>query len=330
MLNSKKISTVLALGVLAATPLFSTAASAEVTIKAYSSMAKNLIYTKVFLEHFLEPANKAGKGVFTINFLGGPEITPARKSAQALNRGVFDMVYGPAGYYAGDVPEALALHGATVGPAQLRKNGAYDLINKIWDQRVGARVLGWGISNLGYNLFFTTKPSVTAEKLDLSGMKMRASPTYKPRIESLGGTPVRIPAPELYAALERGIVKGTGWPEIGIAGTGVGKLIKFKVEPGFYRSNHLIIVNQKMWDKLPAKARDILNAAAIAYETKSVEIMNTARAEENAKLAKFNVQTITLKGKAAAHFTKTGNDALWAAVAGRSKDAAALRAKLEP
>lgn len=305
-------------------------AYAEVRIKAYSSMAKNLLYTKVFLEHFIEAANKEGKGLFTIAFIGGPEVTPARKSAQALKRGVFDIVYGPAGYYAGDVPEGLALHGRTASLETLRKNGAYDLLSKIWTERVDAKFLAWGISNLSYNLFFTTEPKVVNGKLDLTGMKMRASPTYKPRVESLGGIPVRIPAPEMYTSLERGIVKGTGWPEIGIAATGVGKLMKYKVEPSFYATNHIIIFNQKTWAKLPKKAQDIISKVAMAYEAKSVEIMNKVRAEENAKLAKFGIKTIKLTGEGAKHFTKTGNDALWETIAKRSKYAKELRGKLDP
>ncbi|MCC2098421.1 MAG: TRAP transporter substrate-binding protein DctP [Hyphomicrobiales bacterium] len=306
------------------------ASAAEVRIKAYSSMAKNLLYTKVFLDEFVKPANAAGKGMFKIAFIGGPEVTPARKSAQALKRGVFDIVYGPAGYYAGDVPEGLALHGRTASTDVLRKNGAYELLTRIWSERVGARFLGWGISNLSYNLFFTTEPKVTDGKLDLTGMKMRASPTYKPRVESLGGIPVRVPAPEMYTALKSGIVKGTGWPEIGIAATGVGKLMKYKVEPSFYATNHIIIFNEKTWAKLPKKAQDILTRAAVEYEKKSVEIMKKVRDEENAKLAKFGIKTIRLTGKGAEHFTRSGNDALWETVSKRSKYAAQLRALLEP
>lgn len=242
---------------------------------------------------------------------------------------MFDIVYGPAGYYAGDVPESLALHGRTLDPATLRKNGAYELLSKIWAERVDARFMAWGISNLSYNLFFTEEPKVTNGRLDLTGVKMRASPTYKPRVESLGGIPVRIPAPEMYTALKSGIVKGTGWPEIGIAATGVGKLMKYKVEPSFYATNHIIIFNQTTWSKLPKKAQDILTKVAMDYEARSVEIMDKVRAEENAKLATFGIKTIKLTGAGAAHFTKSGNDALWETVAKRSKYTKELRVLLD-
>ena len=305
-------------------------ASAEVRIKAYSSMAKNLLYTKVFLEQFVETANKEGKGLFKIAFIGGPEVTPSRKSAQALQRGVFDIVYGPAGYYAGDVPEALALHGRTVSVDAVRKNGGMDMVDKIWGERVNAKVLAWGISETGYSLFFTEKPKVTPDKLDLTGVKMRASPTYKPRVESLGGIPVRIPAAEMYTSLQRGIVKGSGWPEIGLAATGVGKLMKYRIDPGFYITNHLIIANRNFWNKLPEKAKQVLMKAAASYEKTSVAFMNKVRDEENQKLVKAGIQTIKLTGNARTHFIKSGNDALWAEVAKRSKYAKELRGKLEP
>ena len=91
----------IALGVVLSTFAVSTASLAESQLKALSSMRKNLDYTQAFLKLFVDRANELGKGELKISFVGGPEVTPARKAAGALERGVVDILYGPAGYYAG-------------------------------------------------------------------------------------------------------------------------------------------------------------------------------------------------------------------------------------
>lgn len=301
---------------------------AETTLKAYASMPQNLIYVQAFLNYFVKPANEAGKGIVKINFIGGPETTPINKSAEALERGVFDLSYGPAGYYAGTVPESLALLGTTASLEKVRENGGFELMNEIWTKRMGARVLAWPIYETTYNLFLTKRPKVTADRLDLTGMKLRATPTYKPMIESLGGTPIRISGPEMYTSLERGLVEGSGWPNIGLADTGVAKLVKFKIEPSFYRANQLLIVNKKSWDNLSPEAREILEKVARDYEKNSVAHFKKIQEEEIEKLEKAGIETIKLTGKARENYLKGGNDALWAMVAERSKDTQALREKL--
>jgi TRAP-type C4-dicarboxylate transport system substrate-binding protein len=316
------------LGLVALVSFSASSGHAETTLKAYSSMARNLIYTQAYLEYFIKPANEAGKGIFKINYIGGPEVTPINKSAQALQRGVFDLAYGPSGYYAGEVPESLALLGTTASLEEVRKNGGWEMMNEIWTKRLGARVLAWPIYETSYNLFLTKRPTVTEDRLDLSGMKLRAPPTYKPMIESLGGTPVNIAAPEMYTSLERGLVQGSGWPNIGLADTGVGKILKFKIAPSFYRANQLLIVNKKSWDNLPPKAREILEKVARDYERNSVVHFKKIQEEEIQKLEKAGIKTITLTGKARDSYLKGGYDALWAMVEQRSDNAKTLREKL--
>ena len=320
---------VLVLGLMATVTFMPTMGQAETQLKALSSMRTNLDYTQAFLKLFINRANELSGGELKITLIGGPEVTPARKAAGALERGVFDILYGPAGYYAGSVPEAMAIHGSTVGPDVLRKNGGFALLDKIWGERIKAKILAWGISETKYNLFFKDKPKVTADALDLSGMKVRSSPTYKPLLLSLGATPVSIPFSDFYTSLNRGLVSGSGWPAVGLARTGVGKLMKYKVEPSFFRSNHLIIINKAKWDSLSDKAKKALQTAALEYETGSIAYLNNVQKAENEKLKKLGLETITLKGKARAAYDEGGRKALWKIVDERSKNAAQLRKLLD-
>ena len=51
---------------------------------------------------------------------------------------------------------------------------------------------------------------------DLTGIKMRVSPTYVPLVKGLNGTPILMKAGEVYTAMERGVVDGFCWTFLGI------------------------------------------------------------------------------------------------------------------
>ena len=300
----------------------------EVTLKAYTSTESNLIYSQLFLEEFVAKVNAAGAGVVRINYIGGPEVTPADKSAQAIERGIVDISYGPAGYYNGVVPEGYALTASEKNAAELRADGGFALLEKVWQERINARILAWGISDTGYSLFFSEMPKIDADHLDLSGMKIRSSGTYKPMIDALGGTPVSIPSPEFYTSLQRGLVVGSGWPDVGLIGSGTEALFKYRIAPDFFRSNHLILVNEDKWQSLSPEAQKILSDAGLAYEKSSVDRIATVTDEETAALEAGGIKTITLTGGALAEYQEKPRDALWQILGKSSDDTDALRAAM--
>lgn len=283
----------------------------KITLKAYTSTETALDYSQIFLQEFVEKVNEAGKGVVQIRYVGGPEITPSNKSAEAVERGIVDILYGPAGYYAGVVPESYAIMASEKNAIELRADGGYDLMDRIWRERINGHFLAWGLSDLGYSIFLTEKPNITDEKLDLAGVKVRSSPTYKPLLEVLGATPVSIPSSEFYTSLERGLVAGSGWPAVGLAGSGADKLMKFRIGPDFYRTTHFIIVNAAKWDSFSPEVKAVLDQAAVNYEVSSLERANDMLVKEKAELTAAGIETLTLTGAALSRYQEEGRAALW-------------------
>lgn len=225
---------------LAATP----AMAEETVVRAQVSLAQNNLFAVNWIKNYLPRINEAGKGVVKVDFVGGEEVTPGRKAGLALKRGVFDMLYGPPAYYLGQVPEAYALTISSVTPAEARKNGGYALLDKIWMKRLNAKVIAWGDSEIRYNLYMTKKPNITKTgDIDLPGIKMRSTGTYRPIILGLGGTPVAMPASEIYTGLQRGVVNGFGFPAVGVKPLGVVPVLKYRINPPFYRLQNLLLVN---------------------------------------------------------------------------------------
>ena len=50
------------------------------------------------------------------------------------------------------------------------------------------------------------------------------------------------------AALKRGVVGGIGFPGVGLTNLGLQRLIKYRIEPPFYRFTTLIVVNLDKWN----------------------------------------------------------------------------------
>jgi TRAP-type transport system periplasmic protein len=303
----------------------------EVTLQAMTSLPKTLQLAQSFLDNFIPQLNAAGKGVIQVNYIGGPEITPPRKAAAALKRGVFQMLQSPTAYYIGMVPEGYALTLSQKTPAELRANGGFALLQKIWAEKAGARLLAWSESGTRYHTYLATEPKFDANgNLSLKGIKMRVTGTYRPLFKSLGATTIGIKATEIYTGIQRGVVQGFGWPDVGIVGLGLHKLVKYRIDPPFYKANMTVSMNLKSYNGLPRKAKDILERVAIEYEGSSIAYMEGERSKEEKMAMDAGMKIIKLKGANASNYLKAANAAVWKSLQERSKSAMELKKKSFP
>ena len=131
-----KLSIAASAGLVAAS-LWAPATAAEAELRFVSNWGKNLYSVKRTIEWTQEfnksAAAKAAK--ISIKYIGGREVTPPLQQLTALRKGVFDMLFGAAGYYLGAVPEAFAIYGSKITPMDARKNGGLELLNRIYARR---------------------------------------------------------------------------------------------------------------------------------------------------------------------------------------------------
>ena len=97
-----------ATGVAAATAVaVALPASAATTLKVSSCLARNHDQVEAYWATFHEPINKMSEQTgLTLNYIGGPEVTPRQKQASALKRGLIDIINCPSAYYQTQVPAA--------------------------------------------------------------------------------------------------------------------------------------------------------------------------------------------------------------------------------
>src|SRR5690349_16334151 len=290
--------TMAAIGVVA-----SAAALGADTISATHVFPASLIYSRSFLE-FVKKANEAGKGVFAIQVRGGPEAIGMMEQPGAVRSGVVDMIYTPCAFYAAQVPECDAVSASTIDGPTARKNGGMELLNQIHQKRIGVYNLGWVDSGIRFNLWSTKEPKLDSSgHIDTKGFKVRGNPIYNAFLTNyLGAQVINLPSTELYTALERGTVDLTAWTQIGLMDLNWDRYIKYRILPDFFETDLMILVNQKKWQSLAPKTREILQRVAIEHELSSLTDLQALWKKEEAELATRGIKTVAQSGDASKRF----------------------------
>ena len=294
------------LALFAAVAVPAVAAAQETTLRAVSAFAENTEYVRK-LETFIKQVNAEGKGSLQINFIGGPKAMPPFEVGNAVRTGVVDIGMSTGAFYTTIMPEADALKLTQLPAPELRRNGAYDLINKIWNEKANMQYLGRVIDYTPFHLYLTKK----IDKPDLAGLKIRVTPVYRDFFQSLGATIVQTAPGEVYTALERGVVDGYGWPIQGIFEMKWEEKTKFRVDPGFYSAEVSLVMNLDKWKSLTAAQRDLLTRNAIALE-KQAETWKKLNAEDTKRQAQAGVQTITFAPAVARQYHDKAYEVGWA------------------
>src|SRR5712691_9742113 len=144
------------------------ACAQEVTLRVVSAFPENLYYVKRLVD-WIQKVNAEGKGTLQLNFIGGPKAIPTFEVGNAVKTGVVDMAMSTGAFYTNLMPEADALKLTRLPAAQLRKNGAYDYINKVWNEKANMVYLARVVDNTPFHLYVNKK----IDKADLTGLKLR-------------------------------------------------------------------------------------------------------------------------------------------------------------
>ena len=135
-----------------------TAQAQEITLKAISAWPDNNYFSLNF-EKFIAKVNAEGKGLVQINNLGGgAKVMPPFEVANAVKSGVVDIANVAGGFYTTVLPESDALSLSTLSAQELRKNGAHEYINKLWNEKLNVQYLGRSVDALPINIFLRTTP----------------------------------------------------------------------------------------------------------------------------------------------------------------------------
>jgi TRAP-type C4-dicarboxylate transport system substrate-binding protein len=302
----------LAAAAAAAAPAF--AGAQEVTLKLVSAFPETATYVKHMMP-WIQKFNADGKGVAQINFIGGPKAIPTFEVGTSVKNGVVEMAMNTGAFYTNLMPEADFLKLSQITIAQQRKNGAFEYINRVWNQKANLVYLTRMVDETPFHLYLTKK----IDKPDLAGLKIRITPVYRDFFQAMGATLIQTPPGEVYTALERGVVDGYGWPIHGIFDLNWHEKTKFRVDPGFYNAEVSIIMNLDAWKRLNAKQRAYVQRQALALEG-----MNTAWKKlndgETKRQAQVGIQTISFDAKTSKAYVDKAYEVGWASAIKQSPE----------
>ena len=105
-----------------------------------------------------------------------------------------------------------------------------------------------------------TKDKAVKKMEDLKGLKIRSHGTTAKVVEALGGTPVAMPMPELYQALQRGVVDGGMYPVETNKGWRMAEVVKYCTEnySNAYTTTFYVVMNKDKWNSLPKDAQEAI------------------------------------------------------------------------
>jgi TRAP-type C4-dicarboxylate transport system substrate-binding protein len=278
----------------------------EITLRLVSAFPENQFYVKRTVE-WIEKVNKEGKGTLQINFIGGPKAIPTFEVGKSVQTGVVDIGFTTGAFYTNVMPEADILKLSETSAAEQRKNGGYDLINKIWAEKANMRYLAKTVEFTPFHLYLTKK----IDKPDLTGLKIRITPVYREFFQAMNAQVMTTAPGEVYTALERGVIDGYGWPIHALFDLNWQEKTKFRVDPGFYNAEVGLVMNLDKYKGLPAKAREYLDRQALAHEQQN-DFWKSYNQNEAKRQADAGIQTIRFDAATSKAYVEKSKEIGWA------------------
>jgi len=288
----------------------------EVSLKMVSGFAENSMYVQR-LQSWIQKVNAEGKGTLQINFLGGPKAIPTFELGNAVKTGVVDLALNTGAFYTNVMPEADFLKLTQISIAEQRKNGTFEAINKVWNEKGNMQYLGRVVENQPFHIYLNKK----IDKPDLTGLKIRITPVYRDFFQALNANVITTPPGEVYTALERGVVDGYGWPIGGIFDFNWQEKTKFRVDPGFYDAEVSLLMNLPAYKKLTPAQREFLHKEVLAFEADN-SFWAHYTTEEIQRQDKVGIQTIQFDAATASAFRLKAYEVAWSAAIKQSPEIA--------
>ncbi len=268
---------------------------------------------------FLEMVEERLADRVRIEYVGGPESINPFELAEAVRSGVVDIGGLPGSYFSNMVPETGAMYLSQVSPEEERANGAFELFGEAIRAGAGAHYIGRYNTSYRFNFYSATPIRTMAE---FQGVTFRSSPVYRSFLLALGATPITMPHSEVYTGLERGMIQAIGLTDFGVLERGWNDLLRYVIDPSFYGSDQVFIVNAAAWDRLPLDVREVITEIMVEVEFESGIVLQEIIDQERIDLVEAGMQVLTIPNEG--EFVEMAYESAWDTVLEQTPDTGAL------
>jgi len=229
-----------------------------------------------------EGVAKATDGALTIRTYPGGELGkgPVEQYVRAV-QGVADIVWGLQGYTSSQFPKAMLIELPGAVPAG--KTG-YDMLWNAFDSQLksefpGTKPLALWVSEPNVMIM---KDHVIRKPEDLAGLKIRvAGAVAADVVSALGAAPVQMPIPQVYNALQTGLIDGVFTGSSAIADFKLDEVANsYTIGAPLGRISFYVVMNQAKYDSLSDEMKAAIDANSGRGLSKSAEDAWNAKADK--------------------------------------------------
>lgn len=220
----------------------------------------------IFLEEYVDRVLEATNGQVEIQVFPGGVLAGAGAALEAVVNNTVDVAWCFSSYFPGQFPlsdvVAQPLLGAT--SCQQVTNVLWDLWEK-YDEMKTELDDPYKILHLYVNppntLFFGKEKVDSIDKIQ--GLTLRApSGPITDILARWGATPIFMGPPDVYEALEKGIVDGFSFEYSGMYDFKLFEHVKYYMEMPIYCGPFLLIMNKDVWDAFPADIQEQIDSVS--------------------------------------------------------------------
>ncbi len=293
---------ILAFTLIIGTPATSNAAAIQLT---YSNFFPPSHIQSKLAAAWCKEVEKRTNGKVKITYYPGGTLTKGKNCYDGVVNGLSDIGMSVLAYTRGRFPIMQAVDlplGYTSGVVATKICNA--VYNKFKDPGFKDTQVMYLMAH-GPGLLFTKKKPV--KKLeDLKGVKIRAHGTTAALVKALGGTPVAMPMPELYQALQKGVVEGAFYPMEVNKGWKMAEQVKYCTMSlsCAYTTSFFVVMNKKKWNALPADVKKTIEEINKEWIVKHGKAWDSSDAEGKKYFLEKGGKIITLSKDELARWKK--------------------------
>ena len=277
------------------------------TLRYIAFINRNTVWGKPY-DFLSAEVERLSNGELDIEYVGGSDVIGGFDAPEAVANGVFDISHSANAYFAGAMPSSISLASGDASLDELKASGAIEAYSEILMQQRGVMMLGTPLSGVGYVFQVQGSPD---DMSYFKGKKIRSIPLYDPILEAMGAIPVTTSPAEAYTAMERGVVDGLGWPDIGLLDFKFYEQAKFVMLPTFYQLRTAHLINPAAFNGLPEELQGVLLEASASADKIGAKWAKEKRDQEHAEMEADGVEFVSLSDEEAAKFLDLTEEKLW-------------------
>lgn len=253
------------------------------------------VQTKILADYAKEVEARSN-GKVKIDFYPGQTLVKAAQTYDGVVNGMVDMGFSCLAYTRGRFPLLDYINLPLGSPnAQVSSAIINEVIEKFKPAELGDVEVLYMQSHGPGRIHSKNKPLETLA--DFKGEKIRAGGTTSDIVKSLGAAPASTPMPEVYQALQKGVMDGGIWDMSASIDWKLAEVVDYTMmcDEVAYNTGFFLVINKEKWNELDPEVQTVMKEIAPQYVEKHGKAWDEADQRGIAFMKKLGKGIIDIK-----------------------------------